>query len=243
MSPNTSMLEIPSEGFEERHFEEVRQYAHNLTKMLTNDTGFYDTPEHGWTCFHCGMTFCEHTAAAAHFGSDAIYGKPVCRTGAALQAGGNMAAQPSQPAISDTNPDLGHLFQKLKMAPKGSRELDAEVYDYFGIYPPLYFKRVTLPTGEIAWRDEGAGLGGNLHYAGPVTTSRDAATAIMEAKLPDGCSYQARGAVQGRFHHFVIEDAEGVEYEGRNCATLLLAICVALLLAEFVGKIGRLDGQ
>lgn len=49
----------------------------------TPDT--YPTPEHGWTCFHCGETFAGdaagHRAAQLHFGAS-IHHEPKCQISA-----------------------------------------------------------------------------------------------------------------------------------------------------------------
>jgi hypothetical protein len=38
----------------------------------------YDSPEHGWTCFHCGETFHTNEGAKLHFGEQAT-DQPRCR--------------------------------------------------------------------------------------------------------------------------------------------------------------------
>lgn len=35
-------------------------------------------PPHGWTCFHCGMTFTDFWAARGHFGTGHMKVKPRC---------------------------------------------------------------------------------------------------------------------------------------------------------------------
>ena len=40
-------------------------------------TETYQMPEHGWTCFHCGLTFEQPNAARDHFGYD-IEAMPAC---------------------------------------------------------------------------------------------------------------------------------------------------------------------
>lgn len=35
-------------------------------------------PPHGWTCFHCGMTFTDFWAARGHFGTGHMKVKPMC---------------------------------------------------------------------------------------------------------------------------------------------------------------------
>lgn len=44
---------------------------------LTDDAETYDTPRHGWTCFHCGETFRTEAGARLHFG-EKVTGRPVC---------------------------------------------------------------------------------------------------------------------------------------------------------------------
>lgn len=41
----------------------------------------YPTPEHGWTCFHCGETFMHQNAARLHFGAS-VYDEPKCQISA-----------------------------------------------------------------------------------------------------------------------------------------------------------------
>ena len=38
----------------------------------------YPTPEHGWTCFHCGETFTDYCAALTHFGIDPMADRAGC---------------------------------------------------------------------------------------------------------------------------------------------------------------------
>ena len=51
-------------------------------------TGFgtYDKPEHGWTCFHCGVTFTSTNKARDHFGHD-VAATPACQVPAEHVAG------------------------------------------------------------------------------------------------------------------------------------------------------------
>ena len=35
---------------------------------MCSNNGYYEAPEHGWTCFHCGETFKTVGAAEDHFG-------------------------------------------------------------------------------------------------------------------------------------------------------------------------------
>lgn len=44
---------------------------------LTDDAETYNSPAHGWTCFHCGETFWTEAGARLHFG-EAVTGRPYC---------------------------------------------------------------------------------------------------------------------------------------------------------------------
>lgn len=56
-----------------------------MSDAVTSKTDTYPTPEHGWTCFHCGEhfapTFAGHQAARHHFG-DGPTEDPSCRINA-----------------------------------------------------------------------------------------------------------------------------------------------------------------
>lgn len=54
---------------------DIRSHVAGLTEQ---EEEFYDAPEHGWTCFHCGQTFKTVDGAELHFGRD-VKGRPVCQ--------------------------------------------------------------------------------------------------------------------------------------------------------------------
>jgi len=59
-----------------RYFRWLRRFAIKMEdRFAVRDS--YETPRHGWTCFHCGETFKSHDLARDHFGRDPDYG-PAC---------------------------------------------------------------------------------------------------------------------------------------------------------------------
>lgn len=49
-----------------------------MTTEPTEPTDTYISPEHGWTCFHCGETFMHQNAAREHFGAHPFDAEPGC---------------------------------------------------------------------------------------------------------------------------------------------------------------------
>lgn len=64
----------------ERRREAERILGENgvIPPELRDGGASYVTPEHGWTCFHCGETFTHHIPARRHFGANPS-GKPACQ--------------------------------------------------------------------------------------------------------------------------------------------------------------------
>ena len=67
-------------------------------RMGMEDT--YQTPEHGWTCFHCGETFKKWGAARDHFGGS-IDGSAGCQIKAGEERGLLMALRKAEAKIED----------------------------------------------------------------------------------------------------------------------------------------------
>ena len=61
---------------------------------------FYQKPEHGWTCFHCGETFTTLGTARDHFGHDPL-AEPGCRIKVGAERGLLMALRRAEKECAD----------------------------------------------------------------------------------------------------------------------------------------------
>lgn len=66
---------------------------------------FYEKPEHGWTCFHCGETFNAVGAARDHFGFDPS-SDPACRIKAGAERGLVMRLREAEQAVVEAEERL-----------------------------------------------------------------------------------------------------------------------------------------
>ena len=121
-------------------------------------------------------------------------------------------------------PDVAALLDRVEKAQEGSRELDSAVHAACGM--DINPRPASFEFGR--WPEETA-RGENFYRIAPVSTSIDAALALVERVLP-GSSWAVNGGARN-IPSVTLWDMNLVEYVDNDAATPPLAIVKSLLRA------------
>lgn len=170
-----TMLHLNVTAFSQREIVDLVRHVNQRT--CTDAT--YNAPRHGWTCFHCGMTFMTEFGARLHFGMDP--GEvPVCKR--------EIKWVRQKPAV----PQLEGWYRV--MHPGDSDSVDGHtIYDYPDYEDWAYW----TPAKPEELEEEGDGYKGSwttMHdeegdmifaYAGPVVMPKPFEKSTVQMPVPE----------------------------------------------------------